>query len=67
MTIQPWLLGHFTCLQLPWQPRLPSTYTVIWSHLGLIKDMDLKTVSAMEEVEGEQHVDLEAGCNKIAL
>lgn len=30
----------------------------VWSHLGLIKSTDIKTVSAMEEVEGENHIDL---------
>ena len=37
----------------------------VWSRLGLIKSSDIKTVSNMQEVEGDEHVEMEDGWDRI--
>jgi hypothetical protein len=39
----------------------------IWSELGLVKDKDVKKVSELEDVEGDEDIELEDGWDRIVV
>jgi hypothetical protein len=39
----------------------------LWSELNLVKDEDVKKVSELQDVEGDDEVDLEDGWDRIVI